>query len=502
MGTGARAGGATGAGKVMNDPSKQSRRDFLNLGAAAGASLLVEAGLANPQGSPLKAPGTEWAVRGQLMHVPEPDQLEVLPDALVVIGPDGVIVRVERADGDSAAAFRRTGRLLELEPAQYLLPGLIDTHLHAPQWPQMGTALDLPLEKWLIEYTFKLEARYSDTDFARKVYTDMVSTLLANGTTTAVYYGSLHLPATKILAELCLKQGQRALIGRVAMDDPRQCPDSYRDKSAAIAIEETRTFIEFVKALPGNDRRLIEPVITPRFIPACTDELLTGLGRLAAETGCAVQTHCSETDWEHEYVLKRTGRHDTVAIRDFGLMNRRTILAHGCHVSASDRELIRHYGAAIAHCPLSNAFGSNGVLPVKTCLDEGVHVALGTDIAGGPRPSMFDSVAMAATFSKLLEDGVDPARPPETRGVPGARISFVTAFYLATTAGGIALDLPIGLLKPGYRFDALLVDTAIPDSDLRLYDHDNQVDILQKIIWDTRRPNIRKVWVDGRVVKG
>jgi guanine deaminase len=78
----------------------------------------------------------------------------------------------------------------------------------------------------------------------------------------------------------------------------------------------------------------------------------------------------------------------------------------------------------------------------------------------------------------------------------------VTAFYLATTAGGIALDLPIGLLKPGYRFDALLVDTAVPDTDLRLYDHDNQVDILQKIIWDTTRPNIKKVWVDGRLVKG
>jgi len=183
-------------------------------------------------------------------------------------------------------------------------------------------------------------------------------------------------------------------------------------------------------------------------------------------------------------------------------MNRRTILAHGCHLSHSDRALIRQAGAAIAHCPLSNAFGSNGVLPVKTCLEEGVHVALGTDIAGGPRPSMFDVVAMAATFSKLLEDGTDPARSPATRGVPGARISFVTAFYLATTAGGIALDLPIGLLKPGYRFDAVLVDTSVPDSDLRLYAHDNQLDILQKIIWDARRPNIRKVWVDGRQVKG
>jgi guanine deaminase len=481
----------------MNDPANPSRREFLNLGTAAGASLLVSS-----QASAADAVGRQWAVRGKLMHVPEPDHLEVLPDALLVIDANGLIASLEQGDGAAADGFRRDGRLLELGASQYLLPGLIDTHIHAPQWPQMGTALDLPLEKWLIEYTFKLEARYSDTEFARRVYTDLVSTLLAHGTTTGVYYGSRHLPATKILAELCLQQGQRALVGRVAMDDPRQCPDSYRDRSAAVAIEETRALIEYVRALRGNDRRLIEPIITPRFIPACTDELLMGLGKLAAETRCAVQTHCSETDWEHEYVLKRTGRHDAVAIRDFGLMNRRTILAHGCHVSQSDRALIRHAGAAIAHCPLSNAFGSNGVLPVKTCLAQGVHVALGTDIAGGPRPSMFDVVAMAATFSKLLEDGTDPARSPASRGVPGARISFVTAFYLATTAGGIALDLPIGLLRPGYRFDALLVDTSVPDTDLRLYEHDNQVDILQKIIWDVRRPNIRKVWVDGRQVKG
>ncbi len=491
----------------MSDPSNPSRRDFLGLGAAAGAALLVEAGLPDSasaapfaQGSP--ASPSAWAIRGKVMHVPEPDHLEALADALIVIGSDGVIERVDKGDAGLAAEFRSAGRLVELSHSQYLLPGLIDTHIHAPQWPQMGTALDLPLEQWLIEYTFKLEARYADTAFARSIYADMVSTLLANGTTTGVYYGSIHLPATKILAELCLEQGQRALIGRVAMDDPAQCPDTYRDRSAAIAIEETRAFIDFVKGLAGNDRRLIEPVITPRFIPACTDELLTGLGRLAAETGCAVQTHCSETDWEHEYVLKRTGRHDAVAIRDFGLMNRRTILAHGCHVSKSDRDLIRRHGAAIAHCPLSNAFGSNGVLPVRTCLEEGVHVALGNDVAGGPRPSMFDSVAMAATFSKLLEDGTDPGKSPRTRGVPGARISFVTAFYLATTAGGIALDLPIGLLRPGYRFDALLVDTAVPDTDLRLYDHDNSVDILQKMIWDMSRRNIRKVWVEGRLVKG
>ena len=157
----------------MSRRPSHSRRTFLQVGAAAGASLLgwpdaVASGTAQPPGLP--APGTEWAVRGKLLQAPAPDQLESRLDALVIIGPDGVITHVQDADPAHVDPFRRTGRLLELTPTQYLLPGLIDTHVHAPQWPQAGTALDLPLEQWLFEYTFKLEARYSDLVFAREVY--------------------------------------------------------------------------------------------------------------------------------------------------------------------------------------------------------------------------------------------------------------------------------------------------------------------------------------------
>lgn len=492
----------------MSEPADQSRRDFFNLGAAAGASLLAANALpdsahaAEGPAAPIINSKKEWAVRGKILQAPAPDQIEALADALIVIGPDGVIVRVEAANAAAVEPYRAAGQLVELSAAQYLLPGLIDTHIHAPQWPQTGTALDLPLEKWLYEYTFPLEAKYADTAYAREVYSDLVTTLLANGTTTGVFYGSLHLPATKILATLCLAKGQRAFIGKTAMDHPEQCPDNYRDKSAKIAIKETRDFIKFVKAMKGNERKLIEPVITPRFIPSCTDELLEGLGKLARETGCAVQTHCSESTWQHEFVLARMGKSDATALSDLGLVNRRTVLAHGVHVSKSDRDIIRKHGAGISHCPYSNALGSNGVLPVKTMLKEGVHVSLGTDIGGGPESSLFKVIALAPVVSQIREDGVDPDLRLEKRGVPDSRISFVTAFYLATTAGGIALDLPIGLIKPGYRFDALLIDTAVPETNLRLYERDNSTDILQKIIWGASRANIKKVWVDGRLVKG
>jgi len=129
---------------------------------------------------------------------------------------------------------------------------------------------------------------------------------------------------------------QRALIGRVAMDDPDQCPVYYRDASAAVAEADTRAFIAYVQSMVGNEDGLIRPVITPRFIPSCSDELLRRLGALARETGCYVQTHCSESDWEHGYVLNRCGVTDTAALESFGLLSRHTILAHGNFVGDED----------------------------------------------------------------------------------------------------------------------------------------------------------------------
>ena len=103
--------------------------------------------------------------------------------------------------------------------------------------------------------------------------------------------------------------------------------------------------------MTGNESGLILPVITPRFIPSCTDELLMGLGRLARETGCHVQTHCSESDWAHEFVLARCGVTDTTALQGFGLLSRRTILAHGNFIDDPDVATILEAGAGIAHCP-------------------------------------------------------------------------------------------------------------------------------------------------------
>jgi guanine deaminase len=364
----------------------------------------------------------------------------------------------------------------------------------------MGKALDVPLEVWLQKYTFPLEAKYADLEFARNAFESLVDTLLANGTTTTLYFATIHLPATKLLADICLRRGQRALIGRVAMDNPAECPDYYRDASPQAAESDTRAFIDYIRNLPGNADGLIQPVITPRFIPSCTDDTLGRLGALVAETGCHVQTHCSESDWEHAHVLERCGVTDTHALDGLGFLTRRTVLAHGNFIGDDDLALIRERGSAIAHCPLSNIYFSDAVLPLRRVLDAEVHVGLGTDISGGPSPSIFENARQAVNASRMLENGVDTTKPAAARGSPGTRIDSIAAFWLATAGGGEALDLPIGLFKEGYRFDAIVVDVNTPASNLQVYPDDTSADILQKIIYNAGRANVAKAWVGGRLV--
>jgi guanine deaminase len=444
------------------------------------------------------------AVLGTALHAPSRGRLELLADSVFAIGADGAIESIHAGaspEGAALVARHRAARTLrELEVGQYLLPGLIDLHVHAPQWPQRGLALDQPLEVWLQQYTFPLESRYADLAFANSVYEELVDNLLANGTTTALYYASIHLPATQRLAEICLRRSQRALIGRVAMDHPDQCPAYYRDASAAAAEADTRTFIEFVEALPGNAHGFIKPVITPRFIPSCTDELLHRLGALARATGCHVQTHCSESDWAHAFVHSRCGVSDTAALERFGLLSRKTILAHGNFIGDDDIGRLVASGTGIAHCPLSNLYFSDAVLPLRSLLDRHVHVGLGTDIAGGSSPSILDNARHAIWSSRALESGVDSRQDRGTRRRESARIDVPTAFWLATAAGGIALDLPVGVFKPGFQFDALLIDPEVPGSNLRLAAGEPPHDVLQKIIYSASRVNVREVWVAGRSV--
>ena len=427
------------------------------------------------------------------MQTPPPDSLDVLTDHLITIGDDGRIIGVAPAGFDDHAD-------LTLGPDTVLIPGLIDTHIHAPQWPQRGVGLDLPLEQWLNDHTFPLEARFHDISFAQSVWDAMVPALLASGTTTAAYYGSIHEEATAALAEACLRHGQRAFVGRVAMDHPDNTPSFYRDPTAAAAIEASQRSIADVIAI-DDDRGLVAPIITPRFIPSCSDALLSGLGALAAETGVRVQTHCSESRWEHAYVLDRFGISDTMALDGFGLLRPHAVLAHSVHLSDNDRSQLIARGAGVAHCPLSNAYFGDGVFPLRRHLDAGLRVGLGSDVAGGPEHDLRAVCGHAVTSSRMLEAGVSQHRASDLH--PGERIDLITAFWTATAGGAALLGIDAGILAPGRVFDAVAIDTATDRST-----GFDPVD-LDPATRDARRfdrlargsGTITAVWIDGRAVR-
>lgn len=443
--------------------------------------------------------------RGTAFTSKSPQQVKVLEDCLFCLDAEGVIRRIlkpQDADyGTVLTAYNGTDKFRDLADGQYFLPGFIDLHIHAPQWVQAGTAMDIPLHEWLNTYTFPLESKFSDLDFARKVYQDLVTTLLANGTTTVLYFATVHKEASYLLAQICADKGQRGLVGKVVMDDKEENPEYYRDESTEAALADTENFIQLVQELDKTTKQGVYPVVTPRFIPSCTNEVLVGLGELAKKYGTHIQSHCSESDWEHNYVLDRMQKSDTFALYEMGLLQDKAVMAHAVFLSDEDADLFAKTGTAIAHCPISNVCFSNGVLPAARFTRKGIDIGLGTDVSGGFSPSLFDNIRQAVISSRMLEEGVDPSLAALERGLPQSRISANEAFYYATAGGGQSLSLPIGRLEENYVWDVQVIDITAPNAKLPLFDAEiSMEDLLHKILFLSRPENIREVWVQGDCV--
>ncbi|WHY77027.1 guanine deaminase [Neobacillus sp. WH10] len=443
--------------------------------------------------------------QGTAFSSKSPKEIQILKEHLFCINANGMIERIvapEDADYQPLLDTYQGGENFHrLADGQYFLPGFVDLHVHAPQWAQAGTALDIPLYDWLNTYTFPIESKFSDLNFAKNVYQDVVSTLLANGTTTALYFATVHKEASLLLAEICAEKGQRGLVGKVVMDHLEQTPDYYRDADTQTALADTEEFILAVKELAMRTKQGVYPVVTPRFIPSCTDDALKGLGELAAKHDTYVQSHCSESDWEHRYVQNRFNKNDAFALHDFGLLRDKSVMAHCNFLDDYDAELFAETGTAVCHCPISNAYFANSVIPIAHLHAKGVEIGLGSDISGGFSPSLFDNARQAVISSRMLEDGVNTALPAEERGVPNSRITINEAFYFATAGGGESVSLPIGRIAENYAWDVQIIDTTIETAKLPLYNANEDLqDIFQKIMYLVRPENIREVWVQGEKV--
>lgn len=264
--------------------------------------------------------------------------------------------------------------LYKLRESEFLMPGMVDTHIHASQYITAGTGYNLTLLDWLNEYTFPAEVRFSDTQFATDVYNKVVKRTLKNGTTTASYFATIHVEASLILADAMAKYGQRGFVGKVCMD--KESPPHYIETTSQ-SLADTHTFIQKMKSR-YEAGGLITPCVTPRFAVTCTTELLSELAKISDEFNVPIQTHLSENRDEIKYVVENNGVKAYAELYEkTGLLTNRTILAHCVYSCDGELDMLSRHGCGISHCPNSNITLSSGLMDIRAVESHDVKVGLG-----------------------------------------------------------------------------------------------------------------------------
>ncbi|XP_054731180.1 guanine deaminase [Anastrepha obliqua] len=395
-----------------------------------------------------------------------------------------------------------------LSEDQFIMPGLVDCHIHAPQVAQIGLGLDMPLLDWLNTYTFPLEAKYTDQKFAAKVYAKVVENTIKAGTTLASYFGTNNKDSTLILAKEALRQGQRALIGKVCSNC--NSPDFYVETTEA-SVADTEEFIAAIRKL-NNDR--IKPTITPRFALSCTNELMVKLGDIAQKNDLHIQSHISENLSEISSVKQMFNSSYAKAYDNAGLLTPKTVMAHAVHLEDEEIALFRERGTSVAHCPASNTMLSSGFCDVLRLIKNGVKVGLGTDVSGGNSMSIQDAILRALDVSHHLEfvkkQDIKGSGRLTTQDNEYQPLNYKQAIFLATLGGAEALTLSdvTGNFVMGKDFDALVVDTSkyplqnyATDEAAKKSQEQQLLEMVQKFIYVGDDRNIIGVYVAGKQIK-
>ncbi|PVH97891.1 Metallo-dependent hydrolase [Periconia macrospinosa] len=441
--------------------------------------------------------------KGGVIHSLNPTTLEILDDATIVV-TDGVITAVHKSSSEIPVNALPVDIVPQVLPrGDFLIPGFIDTHNHAPQWPMRSLGQGLHILDWLNTVTFPFEARFADAGYAAKTYEHTVDDFLRQGITTACYYGSRHAEATRILAEICHRKGQRAFIGKCNMD--RNAPDYLCESNANESLRETQDCITHIRNLPGCaanvENALVKPILTPRFAICCTSELLSGLGEmLKRDESLAMQTHFNEAQQEIDattQLFPDFQGSEADLYESFGLLNRRSVLAHCTIMTDYEKERIAALQCGVAHCPIANMTVGGGfmVAPVRDFLRRGIKVGLGTDSGGGWASQMLAVIRQAMIASnarEVLSAGQDKA------------LSLEETFYLATLGGARVLSLEehVGNFQVGKEFDALRIatTTGIHSAMAPTEESDSLKTMFEKFIMTGDDRNIAHVYVKGRQV--
>lgn len=414
--------------------------------------------------------------KGNILFTKQPDRFETLQHGYIAV-ENGCVKALYDHLPDNAK---------EAEIIDYgdklIIPAMNDLHVHAPQYRNMGMAMDMELLPWLNTYTFPEESKYADTTYARKMYGRFVKNLWKVGTMRTVAFASIHKPATELLLDLFKKSGMGAMVGKVNMN--RNSPDTLTETVEQAVADDTELIEKW-----GDEHALVRTILTPRFVPSCTPDMLTAVGKLAAKYNMPVQSHLSENKgeiaWVKELEPESTCYGD--AYNRYGLFGQTpTLMAHCCYTDGEEMELMKHQGVYVVHCPHSNSDLGSGKAPIRKFLQNGIRVALGSDISGGHDISMFKVMVHAIQVSKLYYAESNKQT---------AFLTLPEAFYLATKGGGSFFG-KVGSFEPGYEFDALVID----DSELN-FDNYTLAERIERFIYIGDDRQIKARYVRGNEVK-
>ena len=381
-----------------------------------------------------------------ILYTKEKDRFEVIENGYISVY-EGRVAGV----GDSLASLGCEGAEVIDFGDCLLIPAMNDLHVHAPQYRNQGLAMDLELLPWLENYTFPEEMKYADTGYAERMYRMFVRDLWRFGTMRACVFATIHTESTRLLMHLFREAGMGALVGKVAMN--RNCPEELSESVGKAMKGNEALIAEF-----SDSEALVRPIVTPRFVPSCTSEMLEACGKIARKYQLPVQSHLSENHAEIAFVKELEPESTCYGdvYNRYGLFGQTpTVMAHCVWSQGEELELMKRNGVMVAHCPTSNLNIGSGMAPIRQFLDEGVNVGLGSDISGGHDLSIFRMMVYATQVSKM-----------HYQQNYKSFLTLPEVFWLATKSAGSFFGR-VGSFEPGYEFDALVID----DHDLNHSDY-------------------------------
>jgi len=378
------------------------------------------------------------AFRASFLHYRTVEDYEYLTDGLLVI-VNGKVVALGnyqdlKKDYASVPETDYSGKLI--------VPGFVDTHVHYPQI-EMTASYGEALLPWLEKYIFPTETKFANADYAQNAAAFFLDTLLRNGTTTALVFGTVHTASVTAFFGEAQKRHLRMICGKVLMD--RNAPKALLDTPQA-AYTDSKTLI---KKWHGVDRLLY--AVTPRFAVTSSNEQLAVAKQLLDEhPDVYFHTHLSENKAELAMVKalfpERENYLDVYA--HHGLLQKRAVFAHGIHLSDNEFDKLHHHDCSLTFCPTSNLFLGSGLFDYHKA--KKMRVGIGTDLGAGTSFNMLQTLQDAYKVIQLHKAFSDNDTPS---------LSPLEAFYLATLGGAKALHLDncIGNFLPGKEADFVVL---------------------------------------------